>query len=53
MSLSSSSSEVSLPDSNSSWELLSKLSGGKGRDPSSVEVESEWCLGASCLIATG
>lgn len=35
MSLSSSSSEVSLLDSNSSWELLRKLDGGKGRDPSS------------------
>lgn len=35
MSLSSSSSEVSLPDGNSSWELLRKLGRGKGRDPSS------------------
>lgn len=33
MSLSSSRSEVSLPDSYSSWEHLRKLGGGKGRDP--------------------
>lgn len=34
-SLSSISSEVSLLDSNSNWELLKKLDRGKGRDPTS------------------